>query len=202
MTAPGSALPGRTHVRRLRRTNVQPCIPSYDETDDFAEPVGYDDQQHARAGASRAQSPPPPLADSFDYPKLAQACLLGTAIMIIRTLAIVYPCHDYLCPYRDNSYPHHDYSHPAPPASCPPDLFEYRSLRPRAPSARPAHARPVLHVGRYASVAAHSRGGLPPAYAVVCSQDLCVVRNNMDLLFEVASNSSADEVAPHPADGM
>jgi hypothetical protein len=37
---------------------------------------------------------------------------------------------------------------------------------------------------------------------VVCSQDLCVVRNNMDLLFEVASNSSADEVAPHPADGM
>ena len=90
VTAPGSALPGRTHVRRLRRTNVQPCIPSYDETDDFAEPVGYDDQQHARAGASRAPPPPPPLADSFDYPKLAQACLLGTAIMIIRTLTIVY----------------------------------------------------------------------------------------------------------------
>ncbi len=69
---------------------MQPRILSYDETDDFAEPVGYDDQQHARAGASRAPPPPPPLADSFDYPKLAQACLLGTAIMIIRTLTIVY----------------------------------------------------------------------------------------------------------------
>ena len=77
-----------THVRRLCRTNVQPCVPSYDETDDFAEPVGYDDQQHARAGASRAPPPPPPPADSFDYPKLAQACLLGTAIMIIRTLPV------------------------------------------------------------------------------------------------------------------